>query len=61
MYEIHLQGQRIIVLCRTDLIGNMNTSSTKTKYPFRRILTEGCMEYMEYGCWGKWNWNSDHK
>src|ERR1044072_1778738 len=33
MFEVHLAGERIIVLCRADLIGNMNTPSTKTKYP----------------------------
>src|SRR4051812_17771514 len=43
MYEINLAGQRMIVLCRTDLIENMNTP-TKTKYPFRRLITEGLIE-----------------
>src|SRR4051794_9613370 len=44
MFEINLAGQRTIVLCRTDLFENMNIPSTKTKYPFRRLITEGFME-----------------
>src|SRR5438045_4243029 len=38
MFEVHLAGERIIVLCRADLIGIMNTPSTKTKYPYKRII-----------------------
>ena len=32
MFEVHLAGERMIVLCRTDLIGNITTASTKTKW-----------------------------
>src|SRR3954453_4323272 len=49
MYEINLAGQRIIVLCRADLIENMFIPSTKTKYPFKRYIPEGLMEYTECG------------
>jgi hypothetical protein len=45
MYEIILAGQRLIVLCKPDLIENMNIPSTKTKYPIRLHNTEGFMEY----------------
>src|SRR6266480_3588506 len=33
MYEIHLAGERLIILGRADLIENMVVPSTKTKYP----------------------------
>jgi cytochrome P450 len=49
MFEINFPGDRVIVLSRPDLIENMNTSSTKTKYPFKFILTEGIMEYLDIG------------
>ena len=49
MYEIHLPGGRVIVLSRADLIENMNTSSTNTKYPFKFLITEGMMEYADIG------------
>ncbi|GBC04538.1 hypothetical protein RclHR1_05720011 [Rhizophagus clarus] len=45
MFEIYLAGQRTIILCNTDLIESMNVPSTKTKYPYRLILTEGFKEY----------------
>jgi hypothetical protein len=45
MYEIILAGQRLIVLCRPDLIENMNIPSTKTNYPIRIHTTEGFMDY----------------
>jgi cytochrome P450 len=45
MFEVYYAGQRLIVLCRADLIENMNTTSTKTKYPFRFNNTEGLVEY----------------
>ncbi|CAG8782776.1 13382_t:CDS:2, partial [Dentiscutata erythropus] len=45
MFEINYAGQRLIVLCRPDLIENMNTTSTKTKYPIRFNNTEGLVEY----------------
>ena len=44
MYEIDL-GERFIVLCRADLIENMNIPSAKTKYPYSLKLTEGFIEY----------------
>ena len=47
MFEINLSGTRIIVLCRADLIGDINTPSTKTKYPFRCFNTTRMMEYMD--------------
>src|ERR1043165_3983514 len=49
MYEIHFPGDRVIILCRADLIENMNTFSTKTKYPFKMLITEGLMEYVDIG------------
>ena len=58
MYEVEV-GQRMIVLCRTDLIRNINTPSTKTKYPFRFHITEGLMEY-GYNGTGLIN-NNDYK
>ncbi|CAG8441027.1 15068_t:CDS:1, partial [Funneliformis caledonium] len=45
MFEVNYAGQRLIVLCRPDLIENMNTTSTKTKYPIRFNNTEGLVEY----------------
>ncbi|GBC07861.1 hypothetical protein RclHR1_07730014 [Rhizophagus clarus] len=45
IFEINMAGKRIIVLCRIDLIKNMNITSTKTKYPFRNIQLEGAVEY----------------
>ncbi|CAB4383269.1 unnamed protein product [Rhizophagus irregularis] len=45
MFEISLAGQRMIILCNTDLIENMNIPSKKTKYPFRSLVTEGLREY----------------
>ncbi|CAG8746706.1 14685_t:CDS:2 [Cetraspora pellucida] len=45
MFEVNYAGQRTIVLCRPDLIENMNTTSTKTKYPIRFNNTEGLVEY----------------
>ncbi|CAB4403726.1 unnamed protein product [Rhizophagus irregularis] len=45
MYEIILSGQRFIVLCKPDLIENMNVPSTKTKYPTRLPNSEGFIEY----------------
>src|SRR4051794_20938253 len=44
MYEIYL-GERTIVVCRADLIDNMNIPSPKTKYPYRLRTTEGFVEY----------------
>ena len=44
MYEVDV-GERMIVLCRADLIENMNVSSSKTKYPYRFKTTEGFIEY----------------
>src|SRR5438067_13763632 len=44
MYEVDL-GQRMIILCRADLIENMNNPSPKTKYPYRFKTTEGFIEY----------------
>ena len=44
MYEIDL-GERVIVLCRADLIENMNIPSAKTKYPYRIKISEGFIEY----------------
>src|SRR5688572_18758739 len=37
MFEVYL-GERLIVLCRADLIGTMNIPSTKTKYPIRLLI-----------------------
>ncbi|GBC04537.1 hypothetical protein RclHR1_05720010 [Rhizophagus clarus] len=45
MFEVNLSGQRTIILCNTELIENMNITSTKTKYPIRFIVTEGFIEY----------------
>ncbi|RGB26450.1 cytochrome P450 [Rhizophagus diaphanus] len=45
MYEIILAGQRLIILCRPDLIENMNIPSKKSKYPIRLQNTEGLAEY----------------
>jgi hypothetical protein len=45
MFEIYLAGQRMIILGNTDLIENMNVPSTKTKYPYRIITSEGLKEY----------------
>ncbi|GBB96544.1 hypothetical protein RclHR1_02780007 [Rhizophagus clarus] len=45
MYEVTLAGQRLIVLCKPDLIENMNMPSTKTKYFLRPHNTEGFAEY----------------
>ncbi|CAB5199217.1 unnamed protein product [Rhizophagus irregularis] len=45
MFEINLAGQRTIILCNTELIENMNITSTKTKYPIRFLVTEGFREY----------------
>src|SRR5581483_7992325 len=41
MFELHLGGERSIVLCRTDLIENIFMPSTKTKYPIRLLMTDG--------------------
>ncbi|PKC06649.1 hypothetical protein RhiirA5_360034 [Rhizophagus irregularis] len=38
-------GERMIILCRPDLIENMNIPSTKSKYPIRLHNTEGFAEY----------------
>jgi hypothetical protein len=40
MFEINFPSQRLIVLCRSDLIENMSIPSTKTKYPIRYHFTE---------------------
>jgi hypothetical protein len=45
MYEIILAGERNIILCKQDLIENMNVPSTKTNYPKRFQVTEGMIEY----------------
>ncbi|RIA79650.1 cytochrome P450 [Glomus cerebriforme] len=45
MFEINLTGLRIIVLCKPDLIENMNVPSTKTKYPISLQISEGLREY----------------
>ncbi|GET03227.1 cytochrome P450 [Rhizophagus clarus] len=45
MYEIILAGQRLIILCKPDLIENMNIPSTKTNYPNRFYDIEGFVEY----------------
>jgi cytochrome P450 len=45
MFEIHFPGQRLIVLCRSDLIEKLFIPSTKTIYPFRALITEGAIEY----------------
>ncbi|CAB4376303.1 unnamed protein product [Rhizophagus irregularis] len=45
MFEVNYAGQRIVVLCRPELLENMNTTSTKTKYPIRFNNTEGLVEY----------------
>ncbi|CAB5191623.1 cytochrome P450 [Rhizophagus irregularis DAOM 181602=DAOM 197198] len=60
MYEIHLAGQRLIVLCKTDLTENMNISaSTKTKYLNRFHNNEG---FVEYGFDGAGlSFNNDYK
>ncbi|GBB87956.1 hypothetical protein RclHR1_14450005 [Rhizophagus clarus] len=59
MYEIILAGQRLIVLCKPDLIENMNMPSTKTKYPLKPYITEG---FVEYGFDGiGLVFNNDHK
>src|SRR4051812_18852517 len=44
MYEIYL-GERMIVLCRADLIENLSNPSPKTKYPYRFKTTEAFIEY----------------
>jgi hypothetical protein len=49
IFEINLAGGRLIILCRTDLVENINITSTKTKYPFKRIVTKGIMEYLKCG------------
>src|SRR2546421_2401209 len=43
IYEVDM-GQRMIVLCRPDLIESMNISSAKSKYPYRFKMTEGFIE-----------------
>ncbi|EXX75970.1 hypothetical protein RirG_037320 [Rhizophagus irregularis DAOM 197198w] len=59
MYEIILAGQRLIVLCKPDLIENMILPSTKTKYSIRQPNTEG---FVEYGFDGVGiAFNNDHK
>jgi hypothetical protein len=45
MFEIDLAGERLIFLCRPELIENMNAPSTKTKYPIRLLMTEALVEY----------------
>jgi hypothetical protein len=45
MYEIILAGERNIILCKQDLIENMNIPSSKTNYPIRFQITEGVIEY----------------
>jgi hypothetical protein len=45
MYEVDLAGLRLIVLCRTDLVENMNVPSAKTNYPYRLEASEGFVEY----------------
>ncbi|GBB96101.1 hypothetical protein RclHR1_26820001 [Rhizophagus clarus] len=59
MFEIILAGQRLIILCRPDLVVKMNIPSTKTNYPTRLHITEGFMEY-ELGGKGL-TFNNDHK
>ena len=44
IYEVDM-GQRMIVLCRADLIDNLHVPSVKTKYPYRWKMTEGFLEY----------------
>ncbi|RIA80010.1 cytochrome P450 [Glomus cerebriforme] len=46
MFEINLAGLRFIVLCKADLIENMNVPSTKTKYP---ISNKNLDAFKEYG------------
>ncbi|GBC03326.1 hypothetical protein RclHR1_05070010 [Rhizophagus clarus] len=59
IFEIILAGQRLIVLCRPDLVEKMNIPSTKTNYPIRIHITEG---FMEYGLGGiGLTFNNDHK
>ena len=51
---------RLIVLCRTDLIKNMNVpSANRTKYPNRLALEEGMTEYEILGL--GISINNDHK
>ncbi|GET03022.1 cytochrome P450 [Rhizophagus clarus] len=50
MYELTLAGRRLIVLCKPDLIENMNISSSKNKYFFR---THNAVGFAEYGFDGK--------
>jgi hypothetical protein len=45
MYETILAGEHNIILCKQDLIENMNIPSTKTNYPIRFQITEGQIEY----------------
>ncbi|CAG8825104.1 24621_t:CDS:2, partial [Cetraspora pellucida] len=45
MFEVYYAGDRKIVLSRPDLIENINSTSTKTKYPHRFEDTEGLVEY----------------
>ena len=60
IYELYLGGLRVIVLCRDDLIENMNVSSiNKTKYPCRFDVVEGMEDYGTIGL-GLVN-NNDHK
>ncbi|GBC01327.1 hypothetical protein RclHR1_04140012 [Rhizophagus clarus] len=50
MYELTLAGRRLIVLCKPDLIENMNIPSSKNKYFFR---THNAVGFAEYGFDGK--------
>ena len=45
MYEVYLAGQRVVMLCRADLIEVMNIPTTKTIYPTRFRSIEGFIEY----------------
>ena len=46
IFELNLAGMRMIVLCRADLIENMNVPSVnRTKYPNRPASEEGMREY----------------
>ena len=45
MYEAYLAGQRVVMLCRADLIEAMNVPTMKTIYPTRFRSTEGFVEY----------------
>ena len=46
MYEVYLAGQRVVMLCRADLIEAMNVPTMKTTiYPTRFRSTEGFVEY----------------